>query len=87
MNDRFSHYSPGLTAPLNDGFNVSPDDTLDLPEVTRAIFLGQGGNLAVRFPTGAEVVLTGLKPGVIYPLRLSRVLATGTTASDMVGLI
>ena len=87
MKDRFSSHAPGLTAPLDEGFEVTPDDAVDLPEVTRAVFLGQGGDLAVQFPSGNEVVFRNIKSGVLYPLRLSRILATGTTASDLLGLV
>jgi hypothetical protein len=36
--------------------------------------------------SGATVVFTGMQGGMIYPLRVARVLATGTTAAGLVGL-
>lgn len=87
MKDAFSDYRPGLTGPLRDGFDILPDDTAELPEVTRAIYVGQEGDLAVEFTGGGTTVLRGLKAGVIYPLRLARVLVAGTTATDLVGMV
>jgi hypothetical protein len=87
MKDKFSGFTHGLTAPLSDGFDIMPDDTEELSEVTRAIYVGQGGDVAIELAGGGSVVLKGLKPGIIYPLRLARVLATGTTASDLVGMV
>ena len=87
MKDTFSGFTHGLTAPLRGGFDITPDDTSELSEVTRAVYVGQGGDMAIELSGGGSVVLKGLKPGVIYPLRLARVLATGTTATDLVGMV
>lgn len=87
MKDVFSNHSMGLTAPLADAFNIVPNDLAELREVTRAVYIGQSGDLAVEFVGGSEVILRGLKAGTIYPLRLARVNVTGTTASDCLGLV
>nr|WP_231886333.1 hypothetical protein [Sulfitobacter sp. HI0054] len=44
------------------------------------------GDLAVVLKSGDAVTLPALSPGVIYPLRIARVLATGTTATGINGL-
>lgn len=87
MKDAFSNQTTTLTAPLADAFSITPHDVSLLREVTRAVYVGQSGDLAVRFAGGGEVVLRGLKAGTIYPLRLTGVNVTGTTASDCLGLI
>lgn len=87
MPDAFSDYSRSLTAPLSDGFDITPNDTGELREVTRAVYVGQGGDLAVEMADGGSIVLRDLKPGVVYPLRLAKVLSTSTTAANVVGMV
>ncbi|MCA1969041.1 MAG: hypothetical protein LDL42_07905 [Rhizobium sp.] len=86
MTDRFAAFQPSLSGPASTGFTVVPDDATDLPEATRALYVGMGGNLAVTMLSGAEFVLSGLPDGSLLPLRVVRVRATGTTAGAIVGL-
>lgn len=87
MPDRFSSNAPSLTAPASHGFSIAPSDTLDLPEATRAVYVGSGGTLALRLVSGATVTLSGVPGGTLLPLRSDRILATGTTAGALVGLV
>lgn len=87
MQDRYSNSQPGFESPAGHGFPITPSDADDLPEVTRAIYVGQAGALAVSLVSGAEVTLLGVAAGTVLPLRLRKVLATGTTASALVGLV
>ncbi|MBW9063152.1 hypothetical protein JNB71_07465 [Rhizobium herbae] len=87
MPDRFSSYILSPTSPATHGFIVTPSDTIDLPEMTRAIYVGSGGVLAVRLLSGQTVTFAGVSAGSILPLRADRVLATGTTAGSIVGLV
>ena len=57
------------------------------PLVTRAIYVGSGGTLAVRLLSGQTVTFAGVSAGSILPPRADRVLATGTTAGSIVGLV
>lgn len=86
MKDEFNEHITGLTAPAVAAEVISPSDTENLEFVTRAIYLGQGGDLSVTMKSGDTVLLRGMQAGVFYPLRLSHVRATGTTATDIVGL-
>jgi len=87
MPDRFSSNVPSLTSPATHGFAVTPSDTLDLSEMTRAIYVGSGGTLALRLLSGQTVTFAGIAAGSILPVRADRVLATGTTAGSIVGLV
>ncbi|PCJ09339.1 MAG: hypothetical protein COB16_03920 [Rhodobacteraceae bacterium] len=84
--DDFEVYAPGLTSPINDGFDITPDDDADLPNVTRALMVAVGGDVAVVLKGGTTLTLPELAPGVVYQIRISRVLATDTDASGIVGL-
>lgn len=86
MPDRFTSNTSSLTSPATHGFSVTPNDTLDLSEVTRAVYVGAGGTLAVRLLSGQTVSFAGVAAGTLLPLRVDRVLSTGTTAGGIVGL-
>jgi hypothetical protein len=87
MSDRFSSHAPSLTGPASSGFAIAPDDTLLLAETTRALFVGSGGSLRVEMASGAVLTFEAVADGAILPLRIVRVLATGTTAANIIGLV
>jgi hypothetical protein len=73
--------------PLRNSFAITPDDDTDLTILTRAIYVGVGGNVTARLADDvAEVEFVGVAAGDILPLRVKRLMATGTTATDIVGL-
>lgn len=76
----------GLSAPALGAAAITPSDAGSLPEPTRAVYVGAGGDLRVRMLSGEIVTLGGVLGGTIYPLRVAQVLATGTTATGLVGL-
>ena len=84
MSDAFEKNAPGLTSPATRAAAVTPNDSADLANVSRAIFVGGSGNLKVTTSGGDTVTLVGVVAGSIIPLRVSRVFVTDTTASDIV---
>ena len=84
--DPFAGQIAGLDSPVTGGFAIAPADDADLPSATRAILVGGGGDLSVVMLDGSEVVLPGLAAGAVYPFRVARVRATGTSATGVVGL-
>ena len=84
MTDTFKSHTRGLTSPPEHGVAITPGDQ-DLAVVTRALFVGQGGDLVVRLAGGETVTLVGVQGGSLLPLRAPRVLA-GSTAGSIVGL-
>lgn len=87
MQDRYATYTPGLESPARDAFSVTPSDSDDLPEVTRALYVGGEGNVAASLASGAEVIFEGVSAGTVLPLRVSKILQTGTTATAIIGLV
>ena len=85
--DQFQTYQTSLNSPVEGGFDIVPADGTDLPEVTRAIMVSGAGDVAVVLKSGDALTLTGLTVGVIYPVRVAQVLATGTTATGLKGLV
>jgi hypothetical protein len=39
ISDTFGDFTPGLSSPICGGFDIVPDDSVDLQNVTRAIVL------------------------------------------------
>lgn len=61
---------------------ITPSDTVDLPRLTRAIYVGVAGDVAA-------VLSNGDMPGALpltatyHPLTVRRINATGTTATKL----
>jgi len=87
MPDRFSTHATSLVAPATHGFPITPDDAADLPEITRALYIGGAGTAVLVLASGAEITLSGLAAGTMLALRVRQVKATGTTAEQLVGLV
>lgn len=86
MTDRFSNRNPSLTAPAASAYPITPNDAVDLAEVPRAIYIGFSGDLAVLTIGGQTVTFKNLLAGSLLPCRVARVLSTGSTAGDLIGL-
>lgn len=86
MADDFDTHQPGLTSPAEAAEAITPSDSTALARVTRAIWVGGAGDLRVTLLGGMTVTLAGAAAGMVYPLRVTQVLATGTTATGLVGL-
>lgn len=69
-----------------DYFAITPNDNTDLPKNIRAISIGTDGNLTVKNPAGTNVTFAVLK-GQVISISTTRVMATGTTATGLVGLV
>lgn len=47
----------------------------------RALWVGGDGNVAVRTSAGDDVTFVGVLAGTVLPIRVRRVLSSGTTVS------
>lgn len=86
ITDPYAAHIDSISGPITGGFDITPDDANDLAVMPRALMVGASGDVAVTLKDGSSLTLTGLTPGVIYPLRVTRVQATGTTATGIQGL-
>lgn len=78
-------------APAGVAFAITPSDGADLADVTRGIYVGVAGDVAVSMidPTTnklASVTFKNANAGMVIPIITKRVLSTGTTATNLVGL-
>jgi len=81
--------SNGITDPSSLYFAVTTSDTADsgdMAYVSRALYIGVGGDLVAVRTDGTEVTFVGVAAGTIVPIRAKRVKATGTTAASIVAL-
>lgn len=72
--------------PARNAVAVTPSDSTDLPNVSRAIIVGGSGNVSVNMSGSGSAVVIAMNAGSIYPIAASRVLLTGTTATGIVAL-
>lgn len=86
MVERYPYRAADGTGAARRGFAVTPSDAADLTAETRALYIGQGGDLALILSSGDAITLSGVISGSLLPLRATRVKATGTTAGQIVGL-
>lgn len=86
MTEKYQGRADGITAPVRHGFAIGAADGADLAAETRAIYVGGAGNLRLVLASGDEVTFTGLLAGTLLPVRATRVKATGTTATQLLGL-
>ena len=77
-------YTPG--GPSNSAAAVTPSDAADLPGgAAKALWIGGAGNLSLIAENDTvAVALNAVAAGQLIPLRVKRVRATGTTATNIV---
>ena len=64
---------------------VTPSDTTDLIDVSQ-LYIGVTGDVKVMLEQGGEAVVLKAHPVGYCPLRVKRVYATGTTATNIIAL-
>ena len=87
MTDRFQTSSPSLSGPASHAFAVSPSDSSLLSETTRGLYVGTSGDIACLTLSGASITFSAVQAGTLLPMRLTKVMATGTTASNIIALV
>lgn len=71
--------------PVPHAAAVTPSDTVNLPEITTALYIGVAGNVQVTMMDGAVVLFSNFAAGW-QPIRVSRVWNTGTTATNIIAV-
>jgi hypothetical protein len=81
--DKWDKHQPGLTGRLTRCVVVTPADGTDIEFCPRAISVGTAGNLVVWMKGQTSSVTIAVQPGVLYPLAVDRILATGHSAGTV----
>lgn len=85
--DLFSNYKDSPIAPSGNCFPIVPNDADTLALITKAIYVGQGGDVAlIGMQSSEAVIFRNVPSGAILDVRAVAVLAAGTTADHIVGL-
>ena len=71
----------------SDAVNVTPSDATVLAPTWGGLFVGGAGNVAVVTEEGTTLTFTGVLAGSVLPIVVTRVRATGTTATNIVGMM
>jgi hypothetical protein len=90
MADKFSGYADSVASPSRAPVAIVPSDTADLANVPKAIFVGTGGDIALIGIDGAPetpVLFRNVPTGTTLDVCARRIIATGTTAQDLVALV
>ncbi|ABD57175.1 spike base protein, RCAP_Rcc01079 family [Jannaschia sp. CCS1] len=83
--DYFKTHQTGLESPATHLIEVVPSDSAPLAFVTRAVTVEAAGYLQV-VTAGGDTGRIFMAAGVPFPLRVTQIMATGTTATGIVGL-
>lgn len=78
--DPFKDHAETTGDPVRNALQIVPDDDNDLSILPRALVALQTGEMRATFQNG-EIVTVQIHAGMIYPYRVTRIHATGTTAS------
>lgn len=84
--DSFSSFPTTPISPARSASVVAPNDDDDLPHISRALYVGQGGALAVEMADGDTVIFEAVPTGALLPIRAAKVRASGTTAASILSL-
>jgi hypothetical protein len=72
--------------PGEDAVAVTPSDSVNLTGAPRALYIGTFGDVSLVTASGNTVVFVGVQSGSILPVRVQRVNATGTAATNIVAI-
>jgi hypothetical protein len=84
MASRGAHLSANATVTAHGAEVVTLSDTVEIP-VTRALYVGVGGDIAVTMADGQVVTFVGVPTGIILPIQVSKVMLA-TTATSLLAL-
>jgi len=82
--DQFKDFPVTLTSPATNAAAVAPSDTATLSTVSRALYVGQTGDISVEMQSGEIVTFQNVQGGSI--LATLKIRASGTTALGIVAM-
>lgn len=79
-----TYHGVNATIPGHGAVAVTTSDATVIP-MTRALYVGTTGNVAVRMGDGMTITFSTVPVGIL-PIQVDMVLSTGTTASNIIAL-
>lgn len=86
MADIYARAGLRASDPARGAFAVTKSDATVFSQPTRALYVGGAGDVAVRMLDQTTVTFVGVPAAGLLPIRVDKVLSTGTTATSIVGL-
>lgn len=83
----FSSFAVPPPGPSADAFPVVPSDVTPFAVACRWLYVGGNGDVTAITAKGTTVVFKNVQIGELLPIGLQQVMATGTTATLMLGLV
>ncbi len=71
--------------PAREYLSITASDTGNI--LFRGLYVGASGDVKINDEAGTTITFTALAAGVIHPIGGTRVYATGTTATGIVGVL
>ncbi len=84
--DQFKDFPVTLTSPATSAIDIAPNDSVPMANISRAIYVGQTGDISLEMQSGQIVTFQNVQGGSILAVRTLKVRQTGTTASGIVSL-
>jgi len=85
--DNYGAQADTISSSALNPFAVTPNDSVDLTIIPKALYVGGGGTVVLRgVNSGADTTFTNVAAGSTLMVRPRRVLATGTTATGIIAL-
>jgi len=84
--DNYESQPTIMTYPARHLEAVTPHDTTELTNVSRALWIGGAGNITVLTAEDETVLISGIQAGTLLPIQVKRVDATATTATLITSL-
>lgn len=75
-----------VTSYPDRAFDLTPSDADEFIDAAVCVYVGASGDVAVEPWRGGNTVTFSLSAGDFVPVAVRRVLATGTTATGLIGV-
>ena len=82
----FSNRAATVSGPAHDALPVTPNDSIDLPQIAIGLYVQTGGTVVIDTVAGQTRTLN-VADFSILPIGVRRVRATGTTATGLHALV
>lgn len=68
-------------------YTITPNDGNDLPKPIKLLYVGSGGDIVLELEKDTSPITISVTPGqIIKDLLIRKIHATGTTASNLIGV-
>lgn len=82
-----AYLTADATVSAHRASTITTSNTTVYTQPTRALYIGGAGNITVDMADGGSSVLfVGIQGGTLLPIQVTRVYATGTSATNIVAL-